>query len=155
MVLGLQKSHRSLSSLVLPAVAVACIIAFARCTPQNKSYWNGTYTKLPEPPLDSRLQIGTATESDGKLFINYVVWDRKENIFKRLDVHYTTTLTAPGTLTEAGGYEQGIYDGEVLVSGAIVDQKKGVIILPGGQLLDGKTGDILDNQGAVLKQVRR
>ena len=144
----LHKTGVGLSALALAA-------SLAGCSPQFKSYWSGTYTDLPPPPPNARLQLGVSTEQDGTLFINYVVWDAKAAKFVRQDIHYTTEkvggLANYGDFREMGGYRQPILDGEVLYGGAIVDQKSGNIILANGNKLDGASGNIFNPHGQLVK----
>lgn len=153
-------THHSAFSRALRAIAIGAstvgvsvgLAGMEGCSPKASSYWFGSYSKLPDPPSDARLQIGVSTESDGAVFINYIVWDSSANLFKRKDIHYTTTTLHPGSFTEAGGYMQRILDGEVLASGAVVDQQRGVILLPGGLVLDGRSGDVMDKSGEIVKK---
>lgn len=120
------------------------------CSPQNKSYWNNTFTALPNPPAEARMQLGVSTEEDGTVFINYVTWNAESKQFERKDVHYTTTVTHPGSFSAAGGYSQKIHHGEVLYGDAIVDQHAGKILLGNGNSIDGETGNIFDKSGELV-----
>ncbi len=122
------------------------------CSPQQSSYWTGNYTKLPPPPATARMQLGVSTEDDGTVFINYVTWNKDSARFERKDIHYTTTSLAPGTFSQAGGYEQEIHDGEVLYGGAIVDQAAGKILFADGKYIEGKTGNIYAESGKLIKE---
>lgn len=147
--------RNALKYVAVGASAVALSTGLPGCSPQQNSYWTGTYTTLPAPPDNARTQVGVSTEDDGTVFINYIIWDSATNDFKRQDVHYTTTFWGPGTFSEAGGYVQEIKDGEVLSGGIIVDQKAGVLLLPNGYRVDGKTGDVRDASGYVVKSLER
>lgn len=139
--------RRAARAAGVSALGVAMGIA-AGCSPQEKSYWAGSFTKLPDPPANARMQLSTSTEQDGTVFINYIVWDASTNQFARKDIHYSTTFSGPGTFSECGGYSQKIRDGEVLYGGAIVDQANGKIILPDGKVIEGATGNV--KQGAEV-----
>jgi hypothetical protein len=141
-----------ISRLGLSAAVLASAAMMSGCSPQNKSYWSSTYTNLPAPPAEARMQLGVSTEDDGTVFINYVVWDADRGEFARKDIHYTTTVMNPGSFQEAGGYKQKVYDGEVIYGDAIVDQKAGKIILSNGNVIDGKTGNIVSPEGEIIKQ---
>lgn len=134
----------------LGAVAIASAALISGCSPQDKSYWSNQYTDLPPPPPEARMQLGVSTEKDGTVFINYVVWDGENSQFARKDIHYTTTLAHPGQFQAAGGYKQKIHHGEVLYGDAIVDQKEKQIVLSNGNLIDGKSGNIIDREGTVI-----
>jgi hypothetical protein len=140
-----------ISRLGLSAALLATAAAVSGCSPQDKSYWSSTYTDLPPPPAEARMQLGVSTEDDGTVFINYVIWDAGKGEFARKDIHYTTTVMHPGSFQEAGGYKQKIHDGEVIYGDAIVDQKVGRIILSNGNTIDGKTGNILSADGEIIK----
>lgn len=110
-------------------------------------------TKLPPPPPEARMQLGVSTEDDGKVFINYVMWNADRGKFERKDIHYTTTFLEPGTFGQAGGYQQEIADGEVLYGGATVLQAEGRIVLPNGNYIEGKTGHIYSPSGTLVKKL--
>ena len=137
------------------ATLVALGLTLVGCSPQTKSYYSGSFTALPPPPPDARLQLSVSTEQDGTVFINYVSWDKAEARFVRKDIHYTSEkfmqLANFGDFREAGGYKQRIHDGEVLMGGAIVDQASHKILLPNGTAVDGPTGNIIGARGEVLK----
>ena len=139
-----------LSRLGLGAVVLASAVMLGGCSPQEKSYLYSSYTDLPPPPAEARMQLGASTEEDGTVFINYVIWDGAAKEFVRKDIHYTTTITHPGTFSSAGGYQQNIHHGAVLYGDAIVNQKEGKIHLSNGNVIDGKTGNIQDASGRVL-----
>jgi len=119
----------------------------------GSSFWLGTYTPIPEPPPQARMQMSIATEGGDHIFINYLIWDKQANRFKRQDVHYATSngLINTNTFKERGGLVQEVHDGEVLYGGAIVDQLRHRLILPSGLMVDGPTGDIMDQYGRVVK----
>lgn len=140
-----------ITRLGLGAAVLATAAAMSGCSPQEKSYWTSSYTELPPPPAEARMQLGVSTEDDGTVFINYVIWDAEKGEFARKDIHYTTTVMHPGSFQEAGGYKQKVHDGEVIYGDAIVDQKAGKILLSNGNSIDGKTGNILNAEGEVIK----
>ena len=144
----------------LPTVlAAGAIFGGMGCSPQSKSYMFDSFTELPAPPENARLQIGVSTEEDGTIFINYIIWNADKAEFVRRDIHYTSKkvlgMVNAGDFRQKGGYEQRILDGEVLSSGAIVDQERGVITLPSGLLVDGKSGSVMDAQGNVIKTLEK
>ena len=150
----------SLRALHLPPAKVgAALLGLAAvlpgCSPQNSSYYFGSFTKLPPPPPEARMQLGVSTEEDGTVFVNYVVWNDKASHFERKDFHYTSKKLGGtmnfGDFAAAGGYQQRIHDGEVLYGNAIVDQKAGRIIMQGGNYIDGRTGNTYSADGTLLK----
>ena len=133
--------------------------AASGCSPKEMSYWTGSYTQMPDPPAAARMQTGVSTESDGDLFINYVIWNEQTNQFERHDIHYTAgkfgnTLQV-GNFREAGGYKQRIMQGEILTGGAAVDQKAGVLRFPDGSWVDGPTGAYLSAKGDTITKLER
>lgn len=149
------KIGKTARAIMLGVMLTGASVAVTGCSPQEKSYWTKSFTALPDPPSNARLQLGVSTEDDGKIFINYVVWDDRTNQFKRQDIHYSTTTLKPGTYFEMGGYEQRIKDGEVLYGGAIVDQANKKILLSDGNYVDGPTGDVFDAQGNLVKRLSK
>jgi hypothetical protein len=147
--------RRGMANLGTEVTLVALGLTLAGCSPQTKSYYSGSFTDLPPPPPDARLQLSVSTEQDGTVFINYVTWDQKSTSFVRKDIHYTSEkmlqLANYGDFREAGGYKQTIRDGEVLMGGAIVDQAAHKILLPNGTAVDGPSGNIVNTAGQVLK----
>ena len=143
------------TTIALGAVVLSAAL-IAGCSPQQKGWWGGDFTKLPAPPAESRLQIGVSTEADGTVFINYLTWDKDKSQFVRKDYYYTTEAVIGHTsqFQEAGGYVQQVNDREVLVSGIIVDQKKGLLILPNGLNVDGRTGNIVNSDGKVVENLQ-
>lgn len=151
---ALESIGLSPSTLGIGLLSVATLFT-AGCSPQSKSYWTGAYTKLPDPPASARLVLNTSTEDDGTVFINYVEWNQKTSEFIRRDTHYSTKgiIGNYGNFSELGGYEQRIRDGEVLVNGAIIDQKEKRIDLGDGRYVDGPTGNIIDSSGKIMKEL--
>lgn len=141
-----------LSRAAIGAGVLVAAAALSGCSPQTNSYWTGSYTELPPPPPAARMQIGVSTEEDGTVFINYVMWNKDDGVFERKDIHYSTTMTNVSGFSEMGGYKQKIHDGEVLSAGVIVDQTNQVIILPNGNRIEGKTGNIVAPDGKVVKE---
>lgn len=126
----------------------------AGCSPQQKSFWGGSFTAVPAPPPEARMQLGTSTETDGNLFINYVVWDASKARFERKDIQYSTENIIGlnnSKFSQLGGHIQHIADGEVLYGGAIVDQAAHKIILSNGNYIDGPTGNVHTANGELLK----
>ena len=125
------------------------------CSPQERSFYLNQYVPIPKPPAEARMQLGISTEADGDVFVNYVVWNEKDNRFERKDVHYSSSRIINGLnmfdYKEQGGYVQPILDGEVLYGNAVVDQATGKIILPGGNCIDGRTGNVITASGEVVK----
>ncbi len=151
-----KKWGMGLAALSLLAIGSCTAVNIIGFSPQQKSYWLGTYTELPPPPENARLQLSISTEDDGTIFINYVLWNPKKQQFYRADIHYTTVRKVlpghSGHFREMGGYEQRILDGEVLYGDAIVDQEKKAILLTNGNVIDGPTGNILDKDGNIVKK---
>lgn len=164
-ILKSEDAHQAGSSLFslankfkLGIAALVVTTGLVGCSPQTRSYYLGTFTDLPPPPPTARMQLETSTEEDGTVFINYVMWDAKQEKFFRKDIHYTSQKLMRqanfGSYSEAGGYQQNIHDGEVLAGGAIVDQTNGRILLDGDRYIDGRTGNTYDGSGKIIKEFK-
>ena len=148
--------------LAVAGVGVSMLAGCGPASPGFNSRYNNAYTQLPEPPVNARLQIGVTAhgrEDSYDILINYIEWNPQNSNFVRRDVHYSARNTTSSWnmyddhFSEKGGYEQKIIDGEVLASGAIVDQKNGVILLPGGNIMDGPTGKVFAPDGKTVIKV--
>lgn len=144
----------------LGALAGAAILLAGCRSPSGQSYVNNAQIGVPMPPAEARITINISTDENDNLFINYISWDSASSKFVRKDVHYTATSSAvlstySNEFEQKGAYVQPIRDGEVLASGIIVDQEKGILLMPGGYTMDGKTGDILDKDGKIIKHLER
>lgn len=148
----LGQAARVLTVALATAGAGFTTASLTGCSPQTKSYYAGLFSQIPDPPKESRLRLDPSTESDGTLFISYVIWNDQEKRFTWKDIHYSTTRINRGSFKEMGGYEQRIRDGEVLPGGVIIDQENKRILLPSGLYVDGPTGDIKNAQGEVVKR---
>lgn len=148
------KSNLGLKALTFGA---ACAMLATGCSPQEKSRMWGSFTQLPDPPPEARLQIGVSTEADGTLFINYVCWETNAQKFIRKDIHYSImsdhviAFIPNNSFREAGGYIQRIKDGEVLSGGQVVNQTGKTIMIGGGLFIDGPTGNVINQSGQVVK----
>jgi hypothetical protein len=131
-------------------------LASAILGPGGTSFWMGTYTPIPEPPLQARMQMSVETAGPAHLYVNYLIWDNQSQRFKRQDVHYAASngLFATNAFSERGGFVQDVHDGEVLYGGVLVDQLRRRLILPNSLFMDGPTGNILDGQGRIVKRFR-
>ncbi len=118
------------------------------------SFWLGTYTPIPAPPKEARMQMSLSTESGDHVFVNYLIWDKDQERFRRQDIHYATSngLINTNEFKERGGLVQDVHDGEILSGGVIVDQLRKRLILPSGYLVDGPTGNIMNKSGEVIKK---
>ena len=121
------------------------------------SFWLGTYTPIPEPPVQARMQMSVEAAGPGHLYINYLTWDNEAQRFKRQDVHYATSngLFTTNSFEERGGFVQEVHDGEVLYGGVIVDQLNRRLILPNALFMDGPTGNIMNGQGQIVKRFQQ
>jgi len=152
--------RNAMNVLKVGAVLGGAAIGLSGCSsPSGSSYRSGSYTTIPAPPAEARVQISLSTDEHDNVFVNYLCWDQKNSNFVRRDVHYSAArvggLAGYGNYTERGGYEQAIKDGEVLGSGVIVDQKNGKLLLRDGLSMDGRTGDITDPSGKVVKHLEK
>lgn len=131
-------------------------LASAILGPRGTSFWLGAYTPIPAPPPQARIQMGLETTGLGDVMINYLMWDKDANRFKRQDVHYSAFngLFKTNSFEERGGFVQDIRDGEMLYGGVIVDQKNGKLLLNGGGTMDGPTGNVFDQHGNLIKRFR-
>ena len=140
--------------VALGVASIGLAAAASGCSPKELSYWTGNYTQMPDPPVAARMQTGVSTESDGDLFINYVVWNDTAKQFERHDIHYTAgklgNMVQVGDFREAGGYKQRIKHGEVLTGGAVIDQRAGLIRFPDGSRVDGPSGTYLSAHGDTI-----
>ncbi len=131
-------------------------LASALLGPSGTSFWMGTYTPIPAPPPQARMQMSVETGGPAHLYVNYLIWDQKAQCFKRQDVHYAASngFFATNAYNERGGLVQEVNDGEVLYGGVIVDQLNKRLILPNALFMDGPSGNISDQQGRIIKRFR-
>lgn len=158
---SLRKAYDSAGMKLALVGLGAVLLGGCQASPGMNSKYNNSYTSLPAPPANARLQIGVTAhghEDTYDILINYIEWNSSQDKFVRRDVHYSAYNQSgfggyDDHFTERGGYEQNIYDGEVLASGAIVDQVKKVIYLPGGNIMDGPTGKVFASDGRTIIKV--